>query len=137
MELQNSLPCPTTDHIQNLCCVTCIQSTIQNVLTTKLIIYYNLVTYRSNTRFQGVGEMQDARIFRRITVRWKTNVNSETSHGFSGPHTFGGSSGKRKIIFKCSFTEEVLESTELSKRLTPEVLLLNTFHSVHIDKLRN
>jgi len=81
--------------------------------------------------------MQDACLFRRITVRQKTNVNSESCHGFSGLQTFGGSLGKRKIIFTGSFTEEELGSTELSQRLKPEGLLLNTFLSVHIDKLRN
>jgi len=39
---------------------------------------------------------------------------------------------KRKIIFKGSFTEEELKNTELS-----QWLLLNTFLSVHIQKMRN
>jgi hypothetical protein len=45
--------------------------------------------------------------------------------------------GKRKIVFKGSFTEEELENTELSQWLKLEELLLNTFLSVHIEKLRN
>jgi hypothetical protein len=54
-------------------------------------------------------------VFHRITVRWKTKVNSESCHGFSGLQTSGGSSGGKKIIFKGSFTEEEFENTELSQ----------------------